>query len=424
MNPLENQEKLSMNMKGAFIALAAVGALATGAFTIGGFHSVDNSEYQVVKTFNGNTSIKATPGWYVNYGTEDTYRFLGSLDFAAGADDTATRDRKGYAVKYNDAEGVVEGTLYVDFPDDQINRMKIHSKYGSQAAAMSMVDKAMGEAFNLTAGLMKSQEAYMTHRAIFRQYALDQLKNGLYQTYVETTETVSKDGTVTTESVTKIAYEKDAEGNSTGIPMRSAKSTLANYGISVSDFSLTYMGFDEKTEVQIDKRRDAENAVLISKANAEKAAQETIEQEQIALKNKAITEGKAKEEASRQIVEANRDKELAEIDAQMKVSVAKELEQQRKNELAAAKLESQSITVLSTAQAAAKDRLIKSGGQLSAAQQTEIAINEAWAEAYAKKAVPQYNVGDAAMGDSSMDSTQSAMQTLSLKAATELVNKQ
>lgn len=414
-----------MNMKGAFLGLAAVAALAVGGFTVGGFHSVDNSEYQVVKTFNGATSIKAKPGWYVNYGTEDTYRFLGSLDFASGSDDTATRDRKGYAVKYNDAEGVVEGTLYVDFPEDKDHRMKIHSKFGSQAGAMSMVDKAMGEAFNLTAGLMKSQEAYMTHRALFRQYALDQLQNGLYQTYVEEEITTSEDGTVTKSYTTKIAYVKDAEGKSTGVPLRAAKSPLEKFGITVSDFTLTYMGFDQKTEIQIDKRRDAENAVLISKANAERAAQETIEQEQIALKQKAIDEGQANAEAAVQIVEAKRDKQLAEIDAKMKVAVAKELEQQRTNELAAAKLEAKSITVLSTAEAAAKDRLIKSGGQLSAEQQTRIQIATVLAEGFANAQRPTTLVtsggAEGSNGELTGTSLDTFMQTMTAASAVKIV---
>lgn len=411
-----------MGMKKAMLGLSVLGAIVTVGFVAGGFHSVNNSEYHVVKSVSGATHIEGKPDWYVNYGTNDVYKFLGSLDFSRKTEPDSTRDRNGYAVKYNDAEGVVEGTLYVDFPEDKVNRMKIHSKFGNQRAAMAMVDKAMGEAFNLTAGLMKSQEAYMTHRALFRQYALDQLQNGLYQTYVEETTTVSEDGTETKSAVTKIAYQKDAEGNTTNIPLRAAASPLDKYGITVSEFSLTYMGFDDKTEIQIDKRRDAENAVLISKANAEKAAQETIEQQQIALKNKAVAEGAANAEAAVQVVNANRDKELAVIAAQKQVAQAQELENQREAELAAAKLEAQSIEVLSIANADAKDRLIKSGGQLSAEQQTQIAINQAWADAYARKAVPQYNVGDAAMGDSSMDATQSAMQTLSLKAVQQMVN--
>lgn len=412
-----------MNMKGAFIALAAVGAMIAGGFVIGGVYTVDPTEYIVEKTVNGTVSVKNEPTWFVNYGTQTAYNKLAVLDFTT--DDTeASKDRMPYRVKYNDAKGAVHGALTVTFPTNKDQRLALYGDYSSQGAVMDLlVDKALQGALDKTAVLMKSQEAYMTHRALFREYALDQLEKGLYKTYIETVEVKDSEGKITKTDVTRIAYVKDDNGKDTTEPLRASASPLAQYGIQVQNLDITQMDFDDKTVDQIDLRRDSENAVIISKANADKAAQETKEQQQLALKQKAIDEGKAKAEAAVQVVEANRDKELAEIVAKRKVSVSAELITQRDNELKAARKEAEARTVTSTAEAAARDRLIKSGGELSAEQQTQIAINQAWAEAYAKKAVPQYNVGDVAMGDSSMDATQSAMQTLSLKAATELVNK-
>ncbi|MES1923375.1 hypothetical protein MHBO_004939 [Bonamia ostreae] len=183
------------------------------------------------------------------------------------------------------------------------------------------------------------------------------------------------------------------------------------------------MGFDGKTLDQIDTRRDSENAVIISKANADKAAQEAKEQAQIALKNKAIAAGKANVIKERDVIDAQRKSELAVINAKLEVTKASELAKQRENELAAANLEAQTIEVLSIAKAEAADREIKAGGQLSAEQQTRIDINRAWANAHAKKAVSQYVVGDAQATGVSINATQEAMQALSLKAARDLMAK-
>lgn len=413
-----------MNKKGALGILTAIAIASTAIFTVGGVYTVDPTEYIVEKTVNGTVAVKTDPTWYVNYGTQTAYNKLAVLDFTT--DDTeASKDRMPYRVKYNDAKGVVHGALTVTFPSNKDQRLALYGDYSSQSAVMDLlVDKALQGALDKTAVLMKSQEAYMTHRALFREYALDQLEYGLYKTYIETIEEVDSEGKITKTDVTRIAYVKDDNGKDTTEPLRASHSPLAQYGIQVQNLDITQMDFDDKTVDQIDLRRDSENAVIISKANADKAAQETKEQQQLALKQKAIDEGKAKAEAAVQVVQANRDKDLAIIVAQRKVSVSSELITQRENELKAARKEAEARTVTSTAEAAARDRLIKSGGELSADQKTTIEVNRAWADAYARKAVPQYNVGDVAQAGSSMDSTQAAMQTLSLKAASQMINSE
>lgn len=413
-----------MNLKGALTGLALLGGLATAGFIIGGVYTVDNGEYVIEKAVSGTTTVQGTPSWYVNYGSEQTYKFLATIDFTTDVVEGATKDRDPIDVNYNDAMGNVQGTLAVEFPTLKDHRKALHAKYGSQKNAVNLlVDKALQEAFNMTAVLMKSQEAFMTHRAIFRQYALDQLENGLYQTYVEEVSETDDKGVVTKNNVTKIRYILDDKGVSTGVPARSAKSPLAKYGIKVSDLSITRMGFDPKTLRQIDVRRDSENAVIISKANADKAAQEAKEQAQIALKNQAIESGKANVIKARAVINANREKELAIIKAQMKVAQAEELANQRDNEYTAAQKEALTIEVISVAKAAAADREIKAGGNLSSEQKTRIEINKAWATAHAKKAVSQYVVGNADATGVNLNATQEAMQALSLKAARDLIEK-
>lgn len=409
-----------MKMKHAFLALASVAAVGAGIFTVGGLHTIDNGEYAVVKSFNGTTKIIDEPGWFVNYGTETFYPDYMSMDFGGDRDAAASLVISPMAVKYAEGgQGTIKGNVQIQMPVLEVDRMRLHEKFGGKKAFMSqLIQNTTGEALTFTAGLMESQEAYMTHRAQFRTYAKDQLQKGLYATRME--EMVRKDSKGEDVKTIKAVPLKGTDGKF----LRQDNSPFSQFGVIVTQFNIQDWDFEKATMDRIAEKRDAENKVITSRARTETAEQDKKEAEAIAAKNKAIAEGNAQAKAAVQVVNANRDKQLAVIAAKRKVDVAKELKNQRGAELEAAKLEAQSITVMSKAEAAAKDRLIKSGGKLSAEQQTRIEINKAWAEAYAKKAVPQYNVGDTAQAGSSMDATQGAMQTLALKAASQMVNGQ
>lgn len=408
-----------MNLKGMTVGLSVLAAVAAIGFTAGGFHTVDNGEYVVVKSVSGSTKIIDEPGWYVNYGTETYYPDYMTLDFGGDRNASADASIAPIAVKYAEGgQGNIRGNVQVALPKLQEQRMALHEKFHGPKAFMSqLVTNTTGEALTFTAGLMESQEAYMTHRAQFRTAAKDQLQKGLYATKMEKmTRVDSKGGEVV--SIKAIPLTDEA-----GKTVRQDDSPFAQFGVTVTQFNIQDWDFEKATMDRIAEKRDAENKVITSRARTETAEQDKKEAEAIAAKNKAIKEGQAQAAAAVQIVNANRDKELAVIVAQRKVDVAKELKNQRGAELEAARLEAKAIEVMSVAEAEAADRKIKAGGVLSAEQRTQIAINEAWADAYARKAVPQYNVGDNGQGGSSMDSTQQAMQTLTLKAAQDLVAK-
>lgn len=407
-----------MGFKKVLLGLSVVAAIGAVGFTVGGFHTIDNGEYAVVKSVNGTTTIIDQPGWFVNYGTETYYPDFMSMDFGGEANAGASLNIAPVAVKYSEGgQGTIKGNVQIQLPLTTEDRMRLHEKFGSKGVFIKqLVQNATGEALTFTAGLMESQEAYMTHRAQFRTAAKDQLQKGLYATEMqEITRQDSKgDDVVSIKAIPLM--------NNDGSYIRQDNSPFAQFGVVVTQFNIQDWDFEKATMDRIAEKRDAENKVITSRARTETAEQDKKEAEAIAAKNKAVKEGAANALAAVQVVEAKRDKELAEIEAQKKVSVAKELIAQRQNELAATRLAAEARTVEAKAEAEARDLLIKSGGKLTAEQQTAIEINTVWADAYAKKAVPQYNVGDTDLAGSSMDSTQSAMQTLSLKAATQLVN--
>lgn len=408
----------TMGLKKALTGLTIVGTLATVGFIAGGFHSIDNGEYAVVKSFNGNTKIIDQPGWFVNYGTETFYPDYMTLDFG-GDGQTASMNISPVPVKYAEGGmGTIKGNVQIQLPLDNANRMKLHEKFGSKHAFIGqLVQNATGEALTFTAGLMESQEAYMTHRAQFRTYAKDQLTKGLYRTQMEQmTRQDSKGEDVVTFKA--VPLKKD------GQYLRQDSSPLEDFGVVVTQFNIQDWDFEKATMNRIAEKRDAENKVITSRARTETAEQEKKEAEAIAEKNKAIKEGEAEASAAVQVVEANRDKELAIIAAQRKVEEAKELKNQREAELEAAELEAQAIEVMSIAEAEAADRKIKAGGQLSAEQQTRIAIATELGRSFAAAQRPNVVVGgEGTNGELTGTSLDSFLQSMTAATATNLSAK-
>jgi hypothetical protein len=406
-------------MKSMFIALAILTISIAGAFTVAGFHTVDIGQYYVVKSFNGDTSIEDKPGWFFNYGTETPYPNFLSMDFTGNPTASASLVLSPFSVKYAEGgTGTIEGNVQIQMPTDYESRMKIHTKFGSKEGFMSsLIRNTTGEALTFTAGLMESQEAYMTHRAQFRTAAKDQLLGGLYATQmVKTTRVDAKGDNITTTT----AAPKVEDGKF----IRQDQSPLAQYGVTLTQFNIQDWNFEPATMSRIAEKRDAENKVITSRARTETAEQDKKEAEAIADKNKAIAEGEAQALAVVQVVNANRDKALAEIVAAQHVAVALALADQRENELKAKTLEAQGIDVISKAEAAAADRKIKAGGTLSAEQQTRIEIAQVIAKGYADAKRPTTVVvsgGESASGELTGTSMDAFMQTMTAASAKNMI---
>ncbi|AHK11919.1 hypothetical protein CHOED_059 [Vibrio phage CHOED] len=417
--------------KGLTLLTIVAATIGIGAGLLG-FHSLDNGERAVARDFFGNTRVIFTPGPFYNFlGDVEVYPDYMGLDFTAMPEHDGVKaaqlaedsDVVDYtyapAVKYNEGGiGWVKGNVQFALPGDADMMLSLHKKYKTASNLQTtLMLRTTEEALQFTAGLMSSQEAYMTHRTQFRTYAKDQIDNGLYATKLIAVSKTGADGEISTEMLPKVMTDDK------GQYIRADVSPIDTYDIRLTQFNIQDWDFEGKTKAQIALKRDAENEVITSKARTARAEQEKLEAIAIADKNKSVAAGIANVEKERAVIAANKTKELAVIRAQQGVATAKEMKAQREEEYQAALKEAKTIEALSKANAEANDRLIKSGGQLSAAQKTQIEINSKWAEAYSKKAVPTYNIGDSNQAGSSLDASQQAMQTLSLKAMNDMVNK-
>lgn len=389
-----------MSMMKSLTGLAVVAALIAGGFCAGGFHSIDNGEYAVVKGFNGDTKIIDQPGWFVNYGTETFYPDYMTLDF--GGEHSASADAIADPVEVKYAEGGkgwVKGNIQVALPTNNEERMALHEKFhGPKAFINQLVVNTTGEALTFTAGLMESQDAYMTHRAQFRTSAKDQLLNGLYATQMQKLERKDSKGNIEV-SYKAIPLMKD------GKYVRQDASPFTQFGVTVTQFNIQDWDFEKATMDRIAEKRDAENKVITSRARTEAAEQDKKEAQAIAAKNEAVAAGIANVAKAKAVIGAEQRKELAIIEAEQQVATAEQLKLQRAQELEAAKLSAKALDVTSKAEAAAADRKIKAGGTLSAEQQTRIQIAQVLADGFARAQRPTTLVTTGSNGNGELTGT-------------------
>lgn len=340
-----------------FGGILGVVGLVTVMMNVG----INDAGYRtVIQKPNGSMSVKFEPGIYwPMFGKTTVYPDYISKDFGAGDDNVCSfAQNDGVRVRYQDGgEGVVCGMVNVALPTDEASMLAFHNRFRSEQGARSkLLNQEFPKVLNLTAGLLKSEEAYATKRSEFIANATFQAKNGLYETRL-----VSKEVQVGVDKQGKPEYQKRdipeiVIGND-GQP-KTAESIIERWNLSVTQFDLKAWDFEPKTLKQISDKRDAEMAIITAKANANKAYY--AEQQVIAegKKNVAMMEYKTKTAAAKQIEEANRDKQLAIIAAQKQKESAQELtlaakertEQKRQEALAAIE-EAKVITTIADAKA-------------------------------------------------------------------------
>lgn len=283
----------------------------------------DAGQRTVIQHPTGNLFVKFTPGLYFQAGGKVTeYNDLITFDFdryqAEG--DTATLDQDGISVRYQDGGmGTVYGKSRYSLPSDEETMISLHKAFRSNnGVANKLIKPVTEESMNLTAGLMTSEDAYATKRAIYTQLAKAQVNKGKFETELKTI-TVKDETTGKTVSK-QVPVIKTVKGIDVHL-----ESDLLKYGIVLEGFQLNDPGFEESTRKQIADKRSATMAIITAKANAEKAKQEAITAEEDGKRD--VMKAKYIEEVTKEraMVIASREKEIAVIKAEKLVEVAKQV---------------------------------------------------------------------------------------------------
>ena len=382
----------------------------------------DNGYRTVVQWPTGNTFIKFEPGLYWSL-------FGRTWEYPDVLTEQFTSDEAGVpiSVRYQDGgKGHIHGVARLALPNDETSMLKVHKEFRSPEGIRAKIFRpTLKEAMNLTAGLMTSEEAYTAKRSDFASWAEDQFEFGTYRTVLTKTEVevepaqVDPDGSTTRPAVTR---EKDVPviDMSTGQAQHNAPD-IAQYSFGVSGFAINDWSFEQKTLDQIQTKREAEMAIITSRAQAEKAKQQ--EQQAVAEGKRDVAVAKYEQEVEKEeaVVVAEREKEVAVINAQRQVEVNHQNYLAQVEDVKAAGQEAEAIELRSSAEAEARSKMINADGALAQKLATFEAVNAKYAEEFGKqKWVPELTMGAGNAQAARANAAQEMIQLLTTKTARDL----
>ena len=382
-----------------------VGALM---YFLGG--EVKSDKYVIRQEFfTGKMSAITDEGWYFKFGYVTEFKISDIIWFSADAEEGREKD-ESIRVRFNDgASAQISGSVRFILPTNPDELIKLKKQFGNfDRIKKELVIQVVNEAIYLTASLMSSKESYTTKRSLFSDYAQDQALNGVFRT--RTNEIVTKDtisGEITTRTEIEILRDKE-----TGEILRK-ESALKDYGVKLKNFVVKRIQYPDNILAQLDEQQQALMDVQKAKAMAQKAEQEAITAEKEGLAKIAVAKAEQEALKIKDVVQAQKVKEVAVIEAQKSLEVAK------LDKLAAAEYK-EAKTMRAEADANAARKLIQADGALKQKLQTYENVMKFWADAYTKqRPTPDIVIG----GESKKGSGNAAeqfMNLLSIKALKDL----
>lgn len=375
----------------------------------------DNGWRTVVQWPNGTTFVKFTPGMYLSlFGTTESYPDELTFDYEGG--EVGTSGQNGIKVRYQDGgTGTTYGKLRVKLPTDEATMLKLHRSVRSkEGLANRIIQPIVKEAHNMTAGLMTSEAAYAEKRGTYIQWVDAQLRNGKFVTELIKTDTTDEAGKTVEKLVPRIKVD-----SKTGQPLHTS-SVFEEYGITIGSSPITDWDFEQKTLDQISEKRKATMAIITAKANAERAKQDAITAEQQGLAD--VMKARYEKEVIKvqSIVDAERAKEVAVIDAKKQVEVAKQTKLQNEQTKFAMMEYEAAEKARGRGDAAYKKMVMEADGALQAKLNAYVEVQKNFAREFGKqKWVPEFAMGTTAT-DTNGSAATDLIQLLNAKAARDL----
>lgn len=350
----------------------------------------------------GELTVINQPGSFGQwFGDVTRYQQAVTIGFGSGGE-SGQPDMPAIDVRFADAgKAKVFGNARFELPVGNTDQMlTIHKQYrGFTPLVSTLLERVTAQVTVLTANMLTSEDTYTGGRGRFVEMALDQLKNGVYQSETKEIEVVDP----ITQERRRVRQVNPKIGKN-GEYLR-LENELAHYGIQVTQYIID-RDFDYEQGIvdQISKQRDALNQTNTARAEAQRAAQE-------AITAKAKGEADVATARYRQLVE----KETATVQAEKEAEVARIKAEQDKT-VAAVTKERASIAAQQAAEVAAIDaqtRLKVAELDRQAAEQTklkEIALGEG--EAQRRRAVLEADGALAAKLDAWLKANQAYAQAI------------
>lgn len=283
-------------------------------------HDVGNEQIVVNQfPFSGNMAYWTEPGFkWQWFGRVTEYSRTAQIWFNEinvsddGSVSTRGCTNPASSITYSDkGKGFVIGSVRIELPTNAEQLALIQKHYGSEYRLINDLVKPTVAKVILACGpLMTSLESVAEKRNELTSYATDQLDNGIYKTRVKTVERIN---TITgeKEKIQQAEIVLDEDGN----PMRSEKSPFVKYGLRASQFAITDLRYEQATNDQIAKQRQADMQIITAKAEAAQAQQETIKIEEQGKQKAAATKWEQEAIKAKAVTEAQQNFEVARLAA-------------------------------------------------------------------------------------------------------------
>jgi len=378
--------------------------------------TVGKGTYQVKQAaITGTMSAKMTPGmWLQLFGDVTTWPKAETFFFTHDRDvpDDVLSDTS-IEVRFNDGSLCdISGTLRIIMPTTEEQVLALVTERGHRAykdLQAKLIQPHVRNVLRTTANLMSARDSYSDKRIQYVTWARDQIENGIYETETEIREVRDL---VSGEMVKRSFQVIKMEG---GTPV-CQQNPLAGSGITIKSFEVKQFVYARKVQEQIATQQEALMAVATAKAEAERAEQDKLTIEAKGKAKVAQAKYEKEQEKIRAVVDAQKEKEVAETLAQKDLAVAKLRKQ-------AAEQEKQRSILLGQGEGERKRLILLADGALQQKLSTYERVMEIWANAYAKRKVPSVMMGGGGAGGDSSNVDQNALlfnQALSLMALKQI----
>ncbi|MFT5618964.1 MAG: regulator of protease activity HflC (stomatin/prohibitin superfamily) [Arenicella sp.] len=302
------------NPKTIITAIAFLVILGVIYAISGSIFETNNSGYYKVKqaAISGTLSVHSSPGMFMQmFGIITEYPNTGDFHFSTSdLDGGSGAESRAIQVRFNDGSiAKVSGSLKFKLPLDDDARKFAHEDYRSyQKIAMELVRQTVNECLIQSANIMTAEEAYSSRRGEFTSIAEGMITKGLFK---KTSKEVQRIDALDSTTFIDRFVEVDLDEN--GNPIINKISPFATYGITVVQFVIKNIDFDETIDALISKKKEAEQQKVVARANAERAKQDAITAEEEGKARIAIAKANEEVEKIKAVTQAEKEYEVARL---------------------------------------------------------------------------------------------------------------
>lgn len=278
--------------------------------------------YQIKQAaVSGDMSVRNKAGMYMQgFGTITTYQVSDMYYFSTShLDGGSGEESQPINVRFNDGgTAAISGFIKFKLSTTENNQLLVHKEFKSYNSVVSdLIRQHVASALKQTASLMKAESTYSSRRSEFISLAERQIVRGIF----ETEPTVERVKDVNGNSFIKRGVRILTDDKGTFVVKKN--SPFLRYGIEVLDFNVKEIDFDSTIDALISKKKEAQQKMVVAKAQAEEAKQNAITAEEKGKED--IARAKAQELTAkiREVTQMEKEKAVAELRAAKEFNVAK-----------------------------------------------------------------------------------------------------